>query len=96
MDPNLLLLPCLKLTSLALLKNLTFMSDLILLSSCKVQVFLHLIPWGLELVQFSAMFQEEALSYNRHEPRCAEPDQVGPDHNQKTGTYTDMLKIILK
>ena len=36
MDLNLLLLPCLTMASLALLENITFMFDLILLSSDKV------------------------------------------------------------
>ena len=49
-------------------KNLTFMFDLTLLPSCKVHVFLYLTPWGLELMQFSVMFQGEALSDNPHDP----------------------------
>ena len=93
MGPHLLLFPCLKTSSLALFKNLTFMFHLILLSSCKVQAFLYLTLWGVELMWFIDTFQEDALSNNPLGLSCAKLDQAGPDHNHKTGTCTDRLRV---
>ena len=53
----------------------------LILSFCKVQVFLYLKPWGLELMRFPAVFQEEALGDNCQGPNCTELDQASPDHN---------------
>ena len=72
------------------------MFDLILLSSHKLLVSLHLTPRGLELTQFSAVFQEEALSDNHAEPSRSEMAQTDPGHNHKTGTCADRQRVALK
>ena len=61
-----------------------------------MQAFLYLTPWGLELMPFPAVFQEEALSSNSPGPSCSETAQTGPDHNHKTGTGTGGQSAVLK